>query len=354
MKRFLGAFAALIFSLSFLIAPATAQISGGTWTLTTESVSLNLAGVSPFVEKTSAGLDRIWFPGAAALPDPVMVVDCTETGICTRQSLASRFGSDTTIVTLKDGTRKAFFVEMGPAGKKIRFATITGNTLAHGEVTDLNVAGASVSQNEMAWGVPDAVLLPDGRVRVYWVLADQATGKPGLPESIVSATSTDATASIFLRDPGTRLTGGYVDTKILRAKDGDWVKFVPGTVTDFHISHHTDLSRSTIEEIFVNRDNLVYYQEVNNWIHFINHTMKNNKIIHWTPFDDNVNLNVNKLLKLETIKMETKVVEDNHYGENAHKKLASIFPISIEICWPERDFWQTNTCFTVLYLPFSK
>ncbi len=111
----------------------------------------------------------------------------------------------------------------------------------------------------------------------------------------------------------------------LAAKNNDWVKFVPGTVTDTHISHHTDISRNTIEEIFVNRDNLVYYQEVNNWIHFINHTMKNNKIIHWTPFDDNVNLNVNKLLKLETIKMETKVVEDNHYGENAHKKLSSIF-----------------------------
>lgn len=111
----------------------------------------------------------------------------------------------------------------------------------------------------------------------------------------------------------------------LAAKDGDWVKFVPGTVTDFHISHHTDLSRNTIEEIFVNRDNLLYYNEVNAWIHFINHTMKNNKIIHWTPFDDNVNLNVHKLLKFETIKMETKVVDDNHYGENAHKKLSSIF-----------------------------
>lgn len=111
----------------------------------------------------------------------------------------------------------------------------------------------------------------------------------------------------------------------LAAKDGDWVKFVPGTVTDYHISHHTDASRNTIEEIFVNRDNLLYYNEVNEWIHFINHTMKNNKVIHWTPFDDNVNLNVHKLLKFETIKMETNVVEDNHYGENAHKKLSSIF-----------------------------
>jgi len=112
----------------------------------------------------------------------------------------------------------------------------------------------------------------------------------------------------------------------LAAKDGDWVKFVPGTVTDYHITHHTDMSRNTIEEIFVNRDNSIYYKEVNNWIHFINHTMKNNKIIHWTPFDDNVDLNVHKLLKLETIKTESNGdVIDTHYSENAHKILTDIF-----------------------------
>jgi hypothetical protein len=165
-----------------------------------------------------------------------MITDCAESGSCTRQTLASRFGSDATVVTLKDGTRKVFFVEMGPSGKKITFATITGNTLAHGAVSDLNVAGSSVSQNEKAWGVPDSVLLPDGRVRVYWVLSDQATGKAGLPETLVSATSTDATATTFVRDPGTRLTGGYVDSDILRAVDGDWVMMVstgPGGGTQF-------------------------------------------------------------------------------------------------------------------------
>lgn len=236
MKRLIAAFSALVLSSSFLMNTASADLSGGTWTLTTESVTLNLRGVSPFVEKTAAGLDRIWFASPDALPDPVMVVDCNESGSCARQTLASRFGSDATFVTLKDGTRKVFFVEMGPGGKKIRFATVSGNTLAHGSVSDLNVAGSSVPQNERAWGVPDSVVLPDGRVRVYWVLADQATAKPGLPESVVSATSTDATATSFVRDPGTRLTGGYVDTDILRAVDGDWVMMVstgPGAGTQY-------------------------------------------------------------------------------------------------------------------------
>ena len=236
MKRLIALFSAVVLSSTLLMSLANANQTGGTWTFTPENINLNLRGVSPYVEKTASGLDRIWFASPDALPDPVMVVDCNEAGSCVRQTLASRFGSDATFVTLKDGTRKVFFVEMGPGGKKIRFATVTGNTLAHGAISDLNVAGSSVPQNERAWGVPDSVVLPDGRVRVYWVLADQATTKPGLPESVVSATSTDATASSFVRDAGTRLTGGYVDTDILRTTDGDWLMMVstgPGAGTQY-------------------------------------------------------------------------------------------------------------------------
>lgn len=236
MKRLIALFSAVVLSSTLLMSVANANQTGGAWTFTPENINLNLRGVSPYVEKTASGLDRIWFASPDALPDPVMVVDCNEAGSCVRQTLASRFGSDATFVTLKDGTRKVFFVEMGPGGKKIRFATVTGNTLAHGAISDLNVAGSSVPQNERAWGVPDSVVLPDGRVRVYWVLADQATAKPGLPESVVSATSTDATASSFVRDAGTRLTGGYVDTDILRATDGDWLMMVstgPGAGTQY-------------------------------------------------------------------------------------------------------------------------
>lgn len=112
----------------------------------------------------------------------------------------------------------------------------------------------------------------------------------------------------------------------LASKDGNWVSFVPGTISDFHISHHTDMSKRTIEEICVNRDSNVYFREVNSWINFINHTMKNNKVIHWTPFDNNKNLNVHKILKLETTQMESnKVVMDGHYSENAHRLLSSMF-----------------------------
>lgn len=237
MKKILTIPALILFSVTFLLlVPSEAQLTGGTWSFTTESVNLGLTGVSPHAEKLPSGVDRLYFASEAALPDPIMVQDCSDAGTCTRLTLGSRFGSDATIVTLNSGARKAFFVEMGPAGKKIRFATVNSDGLSHGTVSDLKVDGSSVPQTELAWGVPDAIVLPDGKVRIYWVLVDQATGKPGLPEAIVSATSTDATATDFVRDPGLRLTGGYVDPEILRAKDGDWVMITstgPGAGTQY-------------------------------------------------------------------------------------------------------------------------
>ncbi|MFM1758042.1 MAG: hypothetical protein RL193_619 [Actinomycetota bacterium] len=212
---------------------STNSFADQVWTLTEDSVTLNLKGVSPYAEKIENGADRLYFASESALPDPIMVVDCVE-GSCTRKSITSRFGSDATIVTLKNGVRKVFFVEMGPSGKSIKFATLGADGLSHGSVSAIDVEGSIASQNEGAWGVPDAVVLPDGRVRIYWVLKDLATGKPRLPEALVSATSTDSSATTFKRDPGLRLTGGYVDSEILRAQDGDWIMMVstgPGAGT---------------------------------------------------------------------------------------------------------------------------
>ena len=229
MKKLLVASVAIISSTLISINSYGAQ----EWTFVQDNVSLNLQGVSPYAEKLSNGADRIYFASESALPDPIMIMDCND-GNCVRKTLSSRFGSDATIVTLKDGTRKVFFVEMGASGKVIKFATLGADGLSHGTTSALDVDGATVSQNEGAWGVPDAVVLPDGKVRVYWVFKDPATGKPGLPEAVISATSTDSTATKFVRDPGFRLTGGYVDTEVLRAVDGDWVMIVstgPGAGT---------------------------------------------------------------------------------------------------------------------------
>ena len=82
----------------------------------------------------------------------------------------------------------------------------------------------------MAWGVPDAVLLPDGRVRIYWVEPSPQGGMA--TENIVSATSTDATGTVFVRDAGTRTTGGLVDFEVLRAEPGNWLAIMSTSPED--------------------------------------------------------------------------------------------------------------------------
>ncbi len=82
----------------------------------------------------------------------------------------------------------------------------------------------------MAWGVPDAVLLPDGRVRIYWVEPSPQGGMA--TENIVSATSTDATGTVFVRDAGTRTTGGLVDFEVLRAEPGNWLPIMSTSPED--------------------------------------------------------------------------------------------------------------------------
>jgi hypothetical protein len=51
-------------------------------------------------------------------------------------------------------------------------------------------------------------------------------------EAIVSATSTDASGTQFVLDSGYRFTGGYVDSDVIQATDGNWIALVstgPGT-----------------------------------------------------------------------------------------------------------------------------
>ncbi|MFM7771799.1 MAG: hypothetical protein ACKO8F_03825, partial [Acidimicrobiaceae bacterium] len=70
-----------------------------------------------------------------------------------------------------------------------------------------------------AWGVPDAVLTPDGKVRLYVV--ESPTLSSNCPERVASYISSDGIS--FTKEAGWRLEGGYVDTEVLRAKDGEWV-----------------------------------------------------------------------------------------------------------------------------------
>ena len=39
----------------------------------------------------------------------------------------------------------------------------------------------------------------------------------------MSATSTDTNGTSFVPDAGNRITGGYVDSDVIQAKNGDWL-----------------------------------------------------------------------------------------------------------------------------------
>ena len=187
------------------------------WALAEDSVSLGLTGVSPHVERTG-NADRLWYPGGLA---GTAVADCNDAGACTSVPITGRLGSDFTAITLPNGTRRAYFVEISPnAGTKSvsSAACLTTACTAVGAST-IAAAELVVSQTVKAWGVPDAVVTPDGKVRIY-VVESPVDGR--CTEKLASYISTDGIS--FTKEAGWRLENGIsVDPEILRAKTGEWL-----------------------------------------------------------------------------------------------------------------------------------
>lgn len=205
---------AIVAGIISVAAPTHAVVS---WEFSQDSVSLGLTGVSPHVERTGSA-DRVWYPGG---PEGTVVSDCSDAGSCTRVTTGGRLGNDFTAITLSNGTRRAYFVDMNPnAGTKTVSSApcATNECLSVGTSTPI-AADVAVSNDEKAWGVPDAVVLPDGRIRVYLVVSPVMNNS--CPEKVASYISSDGIS--FTKEAGYRLEGGYVDTEVLRAKDGDWL-----------------------------------------------------------------------------------------------------------------------------------
>ena len=208
---------ALSFSLVAGFAQAPTAGAVVEWGLTEDAVSLGLTGVSPHVERTG-NADRLWYPGGLA---GTAVADCTDAGACTSVPVTGRLGSDFTAITLPNGTRRAYFVEISPNAGTKSVSSAACSTAACTAVGTSTVAAADlvVSQTVKAWGVPDAVVTPDGKVRLYVV--ESPTLSSNCPEKVASYISSDGVS--FTKEAGWRLEGGYVDTEVLRAKSGDWV-----------------------------------------------------------------------------------------------------------------------------------
>jgi hypothetical protein len=214
MRRITLLSAAALTTLALPVAPADAVVE---WELKEDATSLGLTGVSPHVERTGSA-DRLWYPGGLS---GTTVADCSDAGSCVAVPVTGRLGSDFTAITLPDGTRRAYFVEITQGAPTKSVASAPCTTAACTSVGASTVASPllTVSQNTKAWGVPDAVVTPDGRVRLYVV---ESPVEASCTEKLASYISTDGIT--FSKEPGWRLENGIsVDPEILRAKDGDWL-----------------------------------------------------------------------------------------------------------------------------------
>jgi len=186
------------------------------WALAEDAVSLGLTGVSPHVERTG-NADRLWYPSLAG----TVVSDCSDAGACTSVPVTGRLGSDFTAITLPNGTRRAYFVETtaGATTKSVSSAACLTTACTAVGTSTIAAAELVVSQNVKAWGVPDAVVTPDGKVRLYVV---ESPVEGNCTEKLASYISADGIT--FTKEAGWRLENGIsVDPEILRAKTGDWI-----------------------------------------------------------------------------------------------------------------------------------
>ena len=176
-------------------------------------VSLNQDGVSPHLEVVNGTTLRLFYSSLSA--NGLAVDLCDYDLNCTRQGAIERI-QDLTIVKTISGTRRGYFVEYNPntKSKEIMTAIFSEDGLSYSDKISLGISdGGSI-----AWGVPDAVVTPDGRIRIYWV--DESSGMRG--EKIVSATSETPEGISFTRDPGYRFENGYVDFEVLIAEENNW------------------------------------------------------------------------------------------------------------------------------------
>ncbi|MFM8968872.1 MAG: hypothetical protein ACKOI3_01245 [Actinomycetota bacterium] len=165
-----------------------------------------------------AGVDRVWRSDG---PAGTVVSLCTDSGTCTSEILTGSSDpiNDFTVIQTPSGFR-AFFVRVDPRinSKGVYSAPCDSSDCLSIGAPTLTSADAQVALDQKAWGVPDPVHLPDGRIRLYLVESPVA-GK--CTEKIASYISADGIS--FTKESGWRLEGGYVDTEMLRAKDGEWL-----------------------------------------------------------------------------------------------------------------------------------
>jgi len=136
---------------------------------------------------------------------------------------------DPTLVTLSDGRVRMYYkgANSGSGGPGQAIHKIYSATSSDGlTFTKEGLRLDSETSGDRGWAsVPDAILLPDGRVRLFYV-----SGDPALTGGIASAISSDGLT--FTRESGMRTSGG-VDPAVFRLSDGRYLMAVASIDPNF-------------------------------------------------------------------------------------------------------------------------
>ena len=106
--------------------------------------------------------------------------------------------------------------------------------------------------------------------------------------------------------------------------DGKFKTIVPNFIDDA-LKWFDNISKSTIEEIVVNRTHHLYKGELYTKVEFLNFLFKDMKLIQWTPFIWD-GIRILGFKHINTILMETNgEVIDGHYSELGHIEVSKKF-----------------------------
>ena len=206
-------------------------------------------GSVPFIHKLKDGRVRLYYCNSKGILSAVSndgVSFTKEQGV--RVSPGEGFESfvcDPTIVDLQDGRMRMYYKgadsqNPGP-GKSIHkiYSAVSSDGLTF-QKEGLRIDSETNGDNGWA-SVPDAIVLPDGRVRIYYVTA------AAMEHGIGSAISSDGLN--FVKEPGLRIPN-LVDPALIRIKD----KYV--------------LFAASIDERFASLPKGIYYSESSDGLDF--------------------------------------------------------------------------------------
>jgi hypothetical protein len=107
-------------------------------------------------------------------------------------------------------------------------------------------------------------------------------------------------------------------------RDGKFKTIVPNFIDD-SLKWFDNISKSTIEEIVVNRTHHLYKEELYTKMEFLNFFFKDMKLIQWTPFIWD-GIKILRFKTINTILNETNgELQDGHYSEQGHIEVSKKF-----------------------------